>query len=172
MTDDTPTDDNRTDPPVTDGGTDAPTGPLAPGDIDAESPFTLPGFFDALADDRLLAAVCTDCDNAMLPPRTACYDCGSRAVTIEEQPRAGTVVSFTEVHRPPSAFADLAPFPVAVVELDSGARLTGRVDADFDALEIDASVELVVRDPVAEGIDPDAALSYEADWPLHVFELR
>ena len=146
------------------------TGPLAPDDIDAESPFTLPGFFEALDDDRLLAAVCTDCDNAMLPPRTACYDCGSRAVTVAEQPRSGIVESYTEVHRPPSAFADLAPFTVAVVELDSGARLTGRVDADYDAIEIGSTVELVVRDPVAEGIDPAAALSYEEDWPLHVFE--
>jgi len=31
---------------------------------------------------------------------------------------------------------------------------------------------LVVRDPTEEGIDPDAALSYEDEWPLHVFELR
>jgi len=165
MTDDPSTDRDHDDP-----STEYPTGPLAPGDIDAESPFTLPGFFDALADGRLLAAVCTDCGTAMLPPRTACYDCGSRAVTIEQQPRRGVVESFTTVHRPPSAFADLAPFPVAVVELDSGARLTGRVDADTDEIEIGSAVELAVRDPVAEGIDPEAALSYEAEWPLHVFE--
>jgi len=162
------TDDNFTD----DSPESATVGPLAPAEIDAESPFTLPGFFDALADDRLLAAVCTDCGNAMLPPRTACYDCGGRAVTIEEQPRTGIVESYTEVYRPPSAFADLAPFPVAVVELDSGARLTGRIDADYDAIEIGSGVELVVRDPTEEGIDPDAALSYEDEWPLHVFELR
>lgn len=149
----------------------ATVGPLAPEDIDAESAFTLPGFFDALADDRLLAAVCTDCGTAMLPPRTACYDCGSRAVTIEEQPRTGIVESYTEVYRPPSAFADLAPFPVAVVELDSGARLTGRIDADYDDIEIGSTVELAVRDPAEEGIDPGAALSYESEWPLHVFEL-
>jgi len=146
------------------------TGPLAPDDIDADSPYTLPGFFDALADDRLLAAVCTDCGEHLLPPRPACYDCGSRAVTVEEQPRTGVVESYTEVYRPPSAFADLAPFPVAVVELDSGARLAGRVDADADAIEIGSTVELAVRDPIAEGIDPEAALSYEEDWPLHVFE--
>lgn len=147
-----------------------PTGPLAPEDIDASSPFTLPGFFDALADGRLLAAVCTDCGTHLLPPRPACYDCGSRAVTIEEQPRTGSVVSYTAVHRPPSAFADLAPFPVAIVALDTGGRLTGRVDAPFEALEIDDRVELAVRDPVEEGIDPAAALSYEEDWPIHVFE--
>lgn len=149
-----------------------PTGPLGPEDIDASSPFTLPGFFDALADDRLLAGVCTDCGTHLLPPRPACYDCGSRAVTIDEQPRTGSIVSYTAVHRPPSAFADLAPFPVAIVELDTGVRLTGRVDASTEALEIDDRVELAVREPAAEGIDPGAALSYEADWPIHVFEPR
>ena len=149
---------------------DYPTGPLARDDIDSDSPFTLPGFFDALDDGRLLAGVCTDCGEHLLPPRPACYACGSRAVTIEEQPRRGLVETFTEVYRPPSAFADLAPFPVAVVELDSGARLTGRVDADAAEIEIGSAVELAVRDPVAEGIDPDAALSYEDGWPLHVFE--
>ncbi|MEF8774960.1 MAG: Zn-ribbon domain-containing OB-fold protein [Haloarculaceae archaeon] len=144
---------------------------MGPDDIDAESPFTLPGFFDAMADGRLLAAVCADCGTHLLPPRPACYDCGSRAVGIEEQPRTGTVESYTVVYRPPSAFADLAPFPVAVVELDSGARLTGRVDADLEDIAIGSTVELDVRDPATEGIDPEAALSYEADWPLHVFEL-
>ena len=148
-----------------------PTGPLAREDVHADSPFTLPGFFAALADDRLLAAVCSDCGQHLLPPRPACYGCGSRAVSIEEQPRSGTVESHTEVYRPPSAFADLAPFPVAVVELDSGARLTGRVDAASEDVEIGTAVELAIRDPEAEGIDPDAALSYEVDWPLHVFEL-
>ena len=147
------------------------TGPLGRADIDAESPFTLPGFFDAMADERLLAGVCTDCGTHLVPPRPACYGCGGRAITIEEQPRTGTVESYTAVYRPPSAFADLAPFPVAVVELDTGARLTGRVDAETEDVEIGAAVELDVRDPAAEGIDPGAALSYEEDWPLHVFEL-
>jgi len=147
------------------------TGPLAREDVDTESPFTLPGFFAAMAEGRLLAGVCTDCGQHLLPPRPACYACGSRAVTIEEQPRTGTVESHTVVYRPPSAFADLAPFPVAVVELDSGARLTGRVDAPTEDVEIGSSVTLAIRDPESEGIDPAAALSYEADWPLHVFEV-
>jgi uncharacterized OB-fold protein len=98
---------------------DTTVGPLAPDDITADSPFTLPGFFDALAEGRLVAARCTECDEHMLPPRPACYNCGSRAVTVEEQPRTGEVVSYTSVIRPPSAFEHLAPITVAVVELDS-----------------------------------------------------
>lgn len=146
------------------------TGPLAPDDITADSPFTLPGFFDHLADGQLVAAHCTECDEHMLPPRPACYNCGSRAVTVEEQPRTGEVISYTSVNRPPSAFADLAPITVAVVELDSSARLSGRVEAPLEAVSIGDRVKLLVRDPETIGIDPEFQLSYEEDWPIHVFE--
>ena len=146
------------------------TGPLVPDDITADSPFTLPGFFDALAEGRLIAARCTECDTQMLPPRPACYGCGSRAVTLSEQPRTGEVVSYTSVNRPPSAFEHLAPITVAVVELDSSARLTGRVDASLEDVAIGDRVELHVQDPEEVDIDPAFDLSYEEDWPMHVFE--
>jgi len=153
------------------GDAEEPEGPLAPEALTSDSPFTLPGFFDALAEGRLLAARCTACDTHLIPPRPACYGCGSRAVRIEEQPQTGEVASYTAVHRPPSPFADLAPVTVAVVELDSGARLTGRVTAPLDAVEIGSGVELRVRDPVEVGIDPEMDLSYEEKWPVHEFDL-
>jgi uncharacterized OB-fold protein len=81
------------------------------------------------------------------------------------------VASYTAVHKPPSPFADLAPVTVAVVELDSGARLTGRVTAPIEDVSIGDAVELRVRDPDEVGIDPGARLSYEEDWPVHEFEL-
>ena len=147
------------------------TGPLAPDDITADSPFTLPGFFTALADGRLMAARCTACETHMLPPRPACYGCGSRAVTLAEQPRTGEVISYTSVTRPPSAFDRLAPITVAVVELDSSARLTGRVAASLGDVTIGDRVELRIDDPETADIDPEFNLSYEEEWPIHVFEL-
>ncbi|WP_372912413.1 Zn-ribbon domain-containing OB-fold protein [Salinigranum sp.] len=147
----------------------ADVGPLSRDDVVADSPFTLPGFFDALADDRLLAAECRDCDAVLVPPRPACYECGSRNVAIAEQSKTGAVYSYTEVARPPSAFEDLAPITLAVVELESGGRLTGRVDAAYDDVEIGMPVELTTRTP---DFDAEAVLSYEADWPIHVFEPR
>jgi hypothetical protein len=149
--------------------TDYPEGPLGPDQITADSPYTLPGFFDALADGDLLAAECRDCDAVLLPPRPACHDCGGRRVRIAEQPTTGTVYSYTEIARPPTPFADLAPLTVATVELDSGARLTGRVDAAYDDLAVGTPVELTTRDP---DVPPEALLSYETEWPLHVFEVR
>lgn len=145
-------------------------GPLSREDVTADSPFTLPGFFAELAEGRLTGAACSDCGHAMVPPRPACYACGSRAVAVEEQPRAGEVVSHTAVHTPPPAFEDRAPYTVGIVELASGARLTGRIDADYDEVAIGDPVDLAVRDP--GDAELAAALDHETDWPIHVFELR
>jgi len=161
---------DESDSPMTDSDSTT-TGPLAPDDITADSPFTLPGFFDALAAGKLVAAHCTECDTHLLPPRPACYGCGSRAVTLSEQPRTGEVISYTSVTRPPSAFDHVAPITIAVVELDSSARLTGRVDASLEDVAIGDRVELRVRDAESVDIDEEFDLSYEESWPLHVFEL-
>jgi uncharacterized OB-fold protein len=139
-------------------------------DLDSSSPLTLPGFFDALADGELLGGVCGDCGQVLLPPRPACYECGSRAVEVETQPTTGHVHSYTEVHTPPPAFEGDAPYTVAVVELDSGGRLLGRVNADYEDVSIDDPVELRVREPTDE--ERAVALSYETEWPVHEFELR
>lgn len=143
-------------------------GPQSPDEITADSPFTLPGFFAALSEERLLGAVCANCDTVLIPPRPACYACGSRNVHIEEQPRTGEIVSHTEVHKPASAFADQAPFTVAVVELDSGARLTGRVSTPYDEVDIEMPVRLLVREPTDN--EKEAALTHEKEWPIHVFD--
>jgi len=143
-------------------------GPLSPEDITSDSPFTLPGFFRALAEEQLLGAVCTNCGTVLLPPRPACYECGSRDIYIEEQPRIGEIVSYTEVYRPPPAFSDQAPFTVAIVELESGARLTGQVTIPYDEVEIGLSVRLSVREPTTK--EKEAALTHEKEWPMHVFD--
>jgi len=148
--------------------TDTPTAPLARDDVTADSPFTLPGFFTALADGDLLAAVCEDCGKRLIPPRPACYACGGRNLHVESQPKTGTVVSYTEVRTPPPALADRAPYTVAIVELDSGARLTGRVTVPYAEASIEMPVRLVARAP--DDDEREMALSYEADWPIHEFE--
>ena len=62
-------------------------------------------------------------------------------------------------------------YTVAVVELDSSARLTGRVAASLEEVAIGDRVELQVQGPETVDIDPGFDLSYEAEWPIHVFEL-
>lgn len=137
--------------------------------LDSDSPLTLPGFFSSLADGDLLGGVCADCGEVLLPPRPACYGCGGRNVDVETQPRTGEIYSYTAVHTPPPALESDAPYTIAVVELDSGARLTGRVDADYEAVEIGDQVELRTREPT-EG-ERSLALEHELEWPVHVFDI-
>lgn len=134
--------------------------------LDASSPFTLPGFFESLGNDVLYAAVCEECETRLIPPRPACYACGSHSLQLEEQSHSGTIVSYTSANRPPSGFESLAPYSIAIVELESGGRILGRVDAPIHELYIGQPVRLDVRDPEVPVVN---ALSYEEEWPIHVF---
>jgi hypothetical protein len=87
---------------------------------------------------------------------------------VVEQPRTGAVYSYTSVHTPPPAFEGEAPYTIAVVELDSGGRLTGRLDVPYEDVDIGDRVRLTVREP-SEALQ-SVSLSYESDWPIHVFE--
>jgi uncharacterized OB-fold protein len=131
------------------------------------SPFTATGFFEAVDDGTLLAGRCGECGAALLPPRPRCYRCGAREIDLEEVDPHAEIASFTRIHNPPSALSDLAPFPVAIGEFEGGARMTARVDADYDDLAIGDPVRLEFRDPTPA--DEAFALSHEREWPIHVF---
>jgi uncharacterized OB-fold protein len=133
--------------------------PRSPDDITVDSPFTHLGFFSALGEGPLLDARCTDCEKRLVPPRAACYACGGRDIVVEEQPRTGEIFSYTEVRASSPPSADLAPFTVAIVELESGARLTGRVDLPYAETEIGTSVRLSIREPSES--EREAALRHE-----------
>jgi len=141
--------------------------PRSPEEVTPDNPYTIQGFFDALDDGWLLAARCSACEKRLIPPRPACYACGSRDLRLERQPDTGSVVSYTEVARPPAEFADLAPYTVAIVELETGARLTGRLETPYEDVEIGMPVRVAIR-----GADqlPGSDLAHEEGWPLHVFE--
>lgn len=44
-----------------------------------------------------------------------------------ENPDSGTVYTETVVYSPPEAFANEAPYQLAIVDLDTGGRLTARI---------------------------------------------
>ena len=45
-------------------------------------------------------------------------------------PGAGTVYTETVVFSPPEAYVNDVPYQLAIIQLDSGRRLTGRIDGD------------------------------------------
>jgi hypothetical protein len=74
-------------------------------------------FFIGLKDKKLLAARCTKCAKAWLPPRRDCGACGARTSWFEA-PQRGKVHTFSILHFAAEAFLHEVPFVLAYIELD------------------------------------------------------
>jgi uncharacterized OB-fold protein len=123
------------------------------------TPLTAP-FWEAARRHELVMQRCRQCSKFRFPPEPACFWCGSREAIWEAVSGHATLYSWTVAHPPLLPyFAERAPWPVAVVELDEGPRMITnivgvpieayavglRLRAEFD--DIDATVTLVVFRP-------------------------
>lgn len=72
--------------------------------------------------------------------------------------REGKIISWTIVRVPPTGFAMLAPYPVVLVDLVNGPRMTAQlVDFEEKDLAVGRRVRVVLRrvsEPPTEGIIP------------------
>lgn len=93
---------------------------------------------------QLLGARCVDCGVINTPPtiHPHCISCGGAKFTEVGLARTGTVQTFAVNHTMPAPF--VAPLPLAVVDLDDGARVMLQV-ADNLELEVGTPVRLVLR---------------------------
>jgi uncharacterized OB-fold protein len=102
---------------------------------------------DATAE--LTARRCAGCGRlAVAVSAEPCPHCGAlggEPVSVSGRAR---LVSWTVIRIAPARYAAEAPYTVAVVELTEGARLTGRVAGDPEALRADEDLQLVSVDPV------------------------
>ncbi|HIF98423.1 MAG TPA: Zn-ribbon domain-containing OB-fold protein [Myxococcales bacterium] len=110
-------------------------------------PTTLP-WWEAAADHRLVVQRCADCQATRLPPAPVCAACRSTEFDWTEVPGAGSVYTFTIVHRPIAADQQL-PFVIAVVALENSGGLrmiSNLVEVDPDDVEIGMALEVVWED--------------------------
>ena len=72
--------------------------------------------------------------------------------------REGSIISWTVVRVPPAGFSNLAPYPVVIIDLVGGSRITAQlVDWIESDLTVGRKVRVVVRrisEPTTEGIIP------------------
>ena len=81
-----------------------------------------------------------------LPNRYVCPDTCSKSFKNINLSGIGTILSFTTIHIASDQFARQAPFTVAVIETEEGARLTVQVvDCKPEDVKIGSKVKLVFR---------------------------
>jgi len=85
-------------------------------------------YWDGLRRHEVLLQQCPACGAVRFPPMPTCPNCAAEGGSPVESPATGVVYSFVRVHRAFSAeFAADVPYTVAVVELDEGCRMLGRI---------------------------------------------
>jgi uncharacterized OB-fold protein len=119
---------------------DTPEAPRRPGPIVTDDSAA---FWDAAADQRLVAQRCGECGRLRHPPRPMCPTCHSLAIEVVPLSGRGTLYSYSVLHHPQHPAFDY-PVLAALVDLDEGVRLvsnlTGVAPADIRigmALEVD-----------------------------------
>jgi uncharacterized OB-fold protein len=100
-------------------------------------------FWNAAAEQRLVAQRCGGCGRLRHPPRPMCPHCSSLEIEVVPLSGRGTLYSYSVLHHPQHPAFDY-PVLAALVDLDEGVRLvsslTGVEPADVHigmALEVD-----------------------------------
>ena len=123
-----------------------------------ERVITLKGFFEEAREGRLSAIRCGSCGELAIPPKELCPSCHERRWELVPLHGTGSVVSFTVIRIPPRGQLAEAPYAVAVVKLDEGVSLLGRIDGiPLGALTAGLSVRfrpLLFDDQVIIGFGP------------------
>lgn len=124
--------------------------------IDADSK----PWWDALAERRLLLPRCNACGCHWFPPTPGCPTCGANDFGFVEVSGRGTLYSWVVVQRAlHPAFAEDVPYTIALVELEEGPRLFGRLFANGSPRDVTAGMRLqpvfyTVQDRTLLGFQP------------------
>ncbi|GHE70710.1 hypothetical protein CP980_17450 [Streptomyces vinaceus] len=100
------------------------------------------GFWDGVAEHRLLIQRCAACGTLRFPWLPGCNACASLDWDTVEASGAGTVFSYVVMHHPPFPAFD-PPYAVALVELAEGVRMVSNITGvPYDKVRIGMPVRL------------------------------
>ncbi|MEP6622987.1 MAG: OB-fold domain-containing protein [Acidimicrobiia bacterium] len=119
-----------------------PSGEMIPMGVPPESALFARGADEML---QLLGGKCADCGTINTPPsiHPTCIACGGPKLEPVALARHGVVHTYVINQTMPAPF--VAPLPIAVVDLDDGARVMLQVVGDGIGLEVGSEVDLVLR---------------------------
>lgn len=103
------------------------------------------GFWQGVAEHRLLIQRCTGCGTPRHPWLPGCNACGSPRWDTVEASGEGTVYSYVVLHHPPFPAFD-PPYAVGLIELAEGVRMVSNVvGVPYDKVRIGLPVRLEFR---------------------------
>ena len=110
------------------------------------------GFWAAAHRHQFVLQRCRSCEKYVHYPRAVCPHCLSQDLEWAPASGRGSVYSYTVARRPTSSlFADVAPYVIAIVELEESVRMTTNiVGCSPDEVRIGMPVEAVFDDVTDE----------------------
>nr|MDO8098312.1 Zn-ribbon domain-containing OB-fold protein [Candidatus Njordarchaeota archaeon] len=95
---------------------------------------------------RLEGLKCEKCGTVTFPPRSTCPRCKSDNMNLYALPRIGKVLTYSLIHSVPEGFEFNVPYPVALIELEDGTKITAQLtDCDSSEITIGMPVEMSIR---------------------------
>jgi uncharacterized OB-fold protein len=98
---------------------------------------------------NLIANQCGSCKRVYFPPREVCPYCRRESMgKMKELKLKGTgkVVTYTIICTTPEHFKGQAPYPIAIIQLDEGPKITAQiVDCKIDDVKIGMKVQSTFR---------------------------
>jgi len=88
---------------------------------------TVKNYLDGLEKTKMLGSRCKKCGALMIPLKPICNKCGSFDLEEIESKGEGVIRSFTIIHFASPNLADKVPYAVAIISLDEGPSIMGRL---------------------------------------------
>ena len=104
---------------------------------------------------NLIGNECGSCGKLYFPPREICPICRRKSMGKMKEKKLngkGKIVTYSIIHAAPEAFEGQVPYPVAIVKLDEGPKVTAQiVDCKNDKIKIGMKVQSTFRKIQTDG---------------------
>ncbi len=98
---------------------------------------------------NLKARKCELCERVYFPPREACPYCRRKSMDKMKDIKLsgrGEVLTYTIIHVGPEAFEEQVPYPIAIIQLEEGPKVTAQiVDCNIEDVHIGMKVKSTFR---------------------------
>lgn len=93
---------------------------------------------------NIIGNKCGSCNNIYFPPREACPFCRRKSIGKMQELKLcgkGEIVTYTIIHDAPRNFKEQVPYPIAIIKLEEGPKLTAQiVDCNINDVKIGMKV--------------------------------